>query len=234
MKAHLEKYLFVEAAHRNLRGGEKQRRLHGHSYQIEVLAEGTPDPSAGWIVDFAELKRLFRPIYDRLDHAYLNTVPGLEEDASLPALQRWIEDQLVPMPAWMKGARVSIIGACAYRPVVLPEDPLHGLPQRVYFTFEAAQSLPHLPETHQCRQIHGHSYRVEVGGADLGALERDLAAIYDLLDHTYLNEISGLETSTVEHLCDWIWKGLADGGHTLTVVGVQETNTSRCLYFGET
>jgi 6-pyruvoyltetrahydropterin/6-carboxytetrahydropterin synthase len=233
VKAHLEKYLFIEAAHRNPKGGEKQQRLHGHSYQLEVLAAGSPDPGIGWVVDFAELKRLVRPVYDEMDHACLNDLPGLEEDTTIRAIERWIEARLSPMPEWMEGVRLSIIGDCAYRPVILPADPLHALPERVRFTFEAAQSLPHLPETHQCRHIHGHSYRVEVGAADLGALERDLAGIYEILDHTFLNEVEGLATSTVEHLCEWLWTRLSDAGHGLTVVGVQETNTSRCLYFGE-
>ena len=30
------------------------------------------------------------------------------------------------------------------------------------FSFEAAHSLPHLPAGHKCRNLHGHSYVVEV------------------------------------------------------------------------
>ena len=30
------------------------------------------------------------------------------------------------------------------------------------FRFEAAHRLPNVPETHRCRRLHGHSYRVEV------------------------------------------------------------------------
>ena len=30
------------------------------------------------------------------------------------------------------------------------------------FTFEAAQTLPTLPEGHKCRMMHGHSFRVEI------------------------------------------------------------------------
>jgi 6-pyruvoyltetrahydropterin/6-carboxytetrahydropterin synthase len=28
------------------------------------------------------------------------------------------------------------------------------------FTFEAAHRLPNVPDTHRCRRLHGHSYRV--------------------------------------------------------------------------
>ena len=85
MKAYLEKIIYVEAAHRNPAGGPAQQRLHGHSYRIELLSEGEVDPGLGWIVDYRDLKRLFNPIEDRLDHAYLNEIPGLEEDVSLRA-----------------------------------------------------------------------------------------------------------------------------------------------------
>ena len=30
------------------------------------------------------------------------------------------------------------------------------------FTFEAAQTLPNVPEGHKCRRIHGHSFKIEV------------------------------------------------------------------------
>ncbi|TJW48024.1 MAG: 6-carboxytetrahydropterin synthase QueD, partial [Mesorhizobium sp.] len=30
------------------------------------------------------------------------------------------------------------------------------------FTFEAAHRLPHVPLTHRCHRMHGHSYRIEL------------------------------------------------------------------------
>ena len=33
-------------------------------------------------MDFAELKAAFRPVYDRLDHRYLNEIAGLENPTS--------------------------------------------------------------------------------------------------------------------------------------------------------
>ena len=30
------------------------------------------------------------------------------------------------------------------------------------FGFEAAQTLPHVPEGHKCGRMHGHSFRVEI------------------------------------------------------------------------
>jgi 6-pyruvoyltetrahydropterin/6-carboxytetrahydropterin synthase len=69
--------------------------LHGHSFRIEIHVEGTPDPETGWLMDFADIKAAFLPIYDQLDHHYLNDVPGLENPTS-ERLAQWIWQQLKP------------------------------------------------------------------------------------------------------------------------------------------
>ncbi|MBI3117820.1 MAG: 6-carboxytetrahydropterin synthase [Candidatus Hydrogenedentes bacterium] len=233
MRAHLVKVMYVEAAHRNPLGSAAQQRLHGHSYRIEVLASGAPDAQVGWVVDFAELKHLFAPLYARLDHACLNDLPGLEVDSTLPGLRRWIVERLQPVPVWLEGVRVSIVGDLRFAPRRLAEDPARGLPERIAYTFEAAQSLPHLPVDHHCRKIHGHSYRMEVGARNLDPLQTDLEALYQAFDHRYLNDVPGLEIATCEFICEWVWGWLQGRDHTPTVVLTQETETSQCLYFGE-
>ena len=35
-----------------------------------------------WVMDFAEVKAVFKPIYEELDHNYLNDIPGLENPTS--------------------------------------------------------------------------------------------------------------------------------------------------------
>ena len=69
----------VEAAHRlpNLPPEHKCSRLHGHSFRIVVHVQGDVDPVLGWVIDYAEIKAAFAPIFERLDHYYLNEVPGL-------------------------------------------------------------------------------------------------------------------------------------------------------------
>ena len=232
MKAHLAKALYVEAAHRNPAGGPRQQRLHGHSYQIELLAEGEVDPALGWVVDYADLKAVFHPLYRQLDHAYLNLLPGLEQDATLPALERWIMARLGAPPEWFAGVRVSILGDLEYRPVRLPEDSARQLPERIRFTFEAAQSLPQLPEGHPCRRVHGHSYIVEAGVAELDQLGPCLKTLYDELDHQFLNDVPGLSHATCERICQWIWRRMEQAGFQPTVIQVQETPSARCLIRG--
>jgi 6-pyruvoyltetrahydropterin/6-carboxytetrahydropterin synthase len=105
------------------------------------------------------------------------------------------------------------------------------------FRFEAAHSLPHLPETHQCHRLHGHSYEVIVGAsgpvinewvqdyADIAAVVRPLI---DSLDHRNLNDILPCAT-TAENLATWLWGRLAPGLPMLSRIEVRETPTSNVI-----
>ena len=86
-----------EAAHRLPRvpPDHKCSRLHGHSWRGAIYVQGPVDPHHGWIMDFAEIKQKFQPIYDLLDHHYLNDVPGLENPTS-EVVARWIWQRLKP------------------------------------------------------------------------------------------------------------------------------------------
>ncbi len=86
-----------EAAHRlpNVPAGHKCGRLHGHSFQVAIHISGPMDPHTGWVRDFADIKAIFKPIYDQLDHNYLNDLPGLENPTS-EVIARWIWHKLKP------------------------------------------------------------------------------------------------------------------------------------------
>lgn len=73
-----------EAAHYlpNVPAGHKCGRLHGHSFRVAIYITGSVDPRLGWIRDYGEIKEIFKPIYDRLDHNYLNEIEGLENPTS--------------------------------------------------------------------------------------------------------------------------------------------------------
>ena len=87
----------IEAAHRlpNLPESHKCYRLHGHSFRIEVHVTGEVDQNTGWIMDFADISAAFKPLFERLDHHYLNEIEGLENPTS-ENLARWIWRQLKP------------------------------------------------------------------------------------------------------------------------------------------
>jgi 6-pyruvoyltetrahydropterin/6-carboxytetrahydropterin synthase len=115
---------------------------------------------------------------------------------------------------------------------------------RKTFQFEAAHLLPGLPAGHKCRRLHGHSFQAEIAVAgecdprlgwliDYAELARAFQPLWDQLDHRYLNEVSGLENPTSEHLARWIWDRLKPGLPLLTEVVVAETCNARCIYRGD-
>lgn len=91
MRAEIVKTVTFEAAHRLPRvpEGHKCARLHGHSFQVELRVGGEVDSETGWVRDFADLKLAFQPLFDVLDHNYLNEIPGLENPTS-ENLAHWI------------------------------------------------------------------------------------------------------------------------------------------------
>lgn len=87
----------IEAAHRlpNVPEGHQCARLHGHSFRVEIHVSGPVDEHAGWVMDFADVKRAFAPLHAQLDHHYLNDVVGLDNPTS-ENLARWIWRGLKP------------------------------------------------------------------------------------------------------------------------------------------
>src|SRR5476649_1480225 len=80
MKMELRKSFQFEAAHLlpHLPKAHKCRRLHGHSFKVEIVVAGECDAKLGWLMDYAEISAAFKPIWEKLDHNYLNKIPGLE------------------------------------------------------------------------------------------------------------------------------------------------------------
>ena len=136
----IRKSFTIEAAHRlpNLPPEHKCRRLHGHSFNIEIAvggpidphngwinrsAHGEPiDPHNGWIIDYADIKAAFQPIYDQLDHNYLNDIRGLENPTS-ENLALWIWERLKPALHSLAAVivRETCTTTCEYRGPTLPD-----------------------------------------------------------------------------------------------------------------
>jgi len=114
----LFKSFSIEAAHflPNVPDDHKCRRLHGHSFQIEIHIRGPVDEQAGWVMDFSELKRAFKPLHERLDHRLLNDIEGLDNPTS-ENLARWIWRELqASLPALSKVVvRETCTSGCIYR-----------------------------------------------------------------------------------------------------------------------
>lgn len=79
--------------------GHPYRRMHGHSFEVEVMLAGTPDPTMQWIADFAEIEQALSTLRERLDHRVLNEIDGLSVP-TLETLAHWIFHELLPaLPA---------------------------------------------------------------------------------------------------------------------------------------
>ena len=93
----LRKTFHIEAAHRltKVPADHKCARLHGHSFAVEIAVEGPVGEDTGWVIDYADLKSAFKPLYEQLDHNYLNDLPGLENPTS-EQLAVWVWDRLKP------------------------------------------------------------------------------------------------------------------------------------------
>jgi 6-pyruvoyltetrahydropterin/6-carboxytetrahydropterin synthase len=87
----------IEAAHwlPNVPDGHKCARLHGHSFRIEIHVSGEPGETSGWVMDFADLRAAFQPLFNKLDHHCLNEVDGLDNPTS-ENLARWIWQRMKP------------------------------------------------------------------------------------------------------------------------------------------
>ena len=111
------------------------------------------------------------------------------------------------------------------------------------FQFEAAQTLPNAPENHKCRRMHGHSFKVEISVEgevdpapgwvyDHARISEAMKPLLQQLDHSYLNEIAGLENPTIENMAAWFWRKLEPLCPGLCEIVVHETRTARCVYRG--
>jgi len=110
-----------EAAHRlpNVPEGHRCGRLHGHSWKATLYVRGEVGGQSGWVMDFAEIRRIFEPFYRQLDHNYLNEVEGLENPTS-EVLARWIWQRLKPLLPGL--SRVVINETCTSGCIYAGED----------------------------------------------------------------------------------------------------------------
>jgi 6-pyruvoyltetrahydropterin/6-carboxytetrahydropterin synthase len=78
-----------DAAHYLGVGAAENRRLHGHSFYVEVTLRGEADSKTGVLRDFGEVDGALKEVRALLDHRLLNEVEGLERP-TLENLARFI------------------------------------------------------------------------------------------------------------------------------------------------
>ena len=120
MRVSLTKTINFEAAHwlPTFAEGHKCRRLHGHSFVVDVVVEGEVDPQKGYLVDFADIKAATEPVRLELDHYLLNDIEGLSNPTA-EMLAKWIYDRLAESLPLLSMVRVreTCTSAAEYRGV---------------------------------------------------------------------------------------------------------------------
>ncbi len=112
------------------------------------------------------------------------------------------------------------------------------------YYFDSAHFLPHVPENHKCRNMHGHTYKLIVfisGNAenkngwvmDFAVLKSTINPIIEIIDHKVLNDISGLENPTCENIARWLWVKIKEVIPELIRIELHETPTTGVIYSGE-
>lgn len=114
----ISKRFYIEAAHQlpNVPEGHKCRRLHGHSFRVKISVSGPVGEQTGWVLDFADISAAFKPLYEQLDHHFLNDIEGLENPTS-ENLARWIWQRLKPALPLLSEIKISetCTASCTYR-----------------------------------------------------------------------------------------------------------------------
>lgn len=110
-----------------------------------------------------------------------------------------------------------------------------------HFQIESARFLPHLPASHPCSHVHGHSFKIiltlvgeldpSIGWVrDYHEISEVMKPLLSLLDHKLLNDIEGLKNPTSELLAVWIYERAKKALPELSRVSIQETPTTECSY----
>lgn len=113
-----------DAAHYLGIGAEQNRRMHGHSFYVEVTLRGEPGAN-GTLRDFGEVKGALDAIREDLDHHLLNEVEGLGAP-TLENLARYIFKRAKASLSEVVRVRIrrpSYGQSCVYEEL---SSPLHG------------------------------------------------------------------------------------------------------------
>lgn len=107
-----------EAAHMLPRvpDGHRCKRLHGHSYKVEIAVAGPVDEETGWLIDFYDMDAAVTPLIDALDHRTLNDLPELD-NPTCERLCAWLWTRLVPRLPQLAAVTVweTVDARCSYR-----------------------------------------------------------------------------------------------------------------------
>jgi 6-pyruvoyltetrahydropterin/6-carboxytetrahydropterin synthase len=200
------------------------KAFHGHSFRVEIGAQGEPALMPGSGIESDQLRARLVAAVEPLDFALLNEVMDQPSDEGL---SQWMLERLgLRSVEWLN---------CWCGPAQgfawVAGQGHHWQRHRL----EAAHQLPHVPKGHKCGRMHGHGFEVILFCQPQvqATLESVWQPLHQQLHHACLNHIPGLENPTSENLCTWLWNSLSQRMEGITAVLVSETPTSGALYNGQ-
>ncbi|MFN0201035.1 MAG: 6-carboxytetrahydropterin synthase QueD [Bacteroidia bacterium] len=119
----ITKLFHFEAAHflPKMPEGHKCRRMHGHSFNIEIKIAGEPDAETGLLMDFGDVKAIVKPYVEMLDHWVINEVGEQNNDELLKNptsenIAKWFFLQLQDkLPMYSVIVHETCTSHCEYR-----------------------------------------------------------------------------------------------------------------------
>ena len=108
MRATLTKQFSFEAAHflPTFPQGHKCRRMHGHSFRVELVVSGVVPPELGYLIDYSVIVAAADPVIEELDHRVLNEIEGLSNPTA-ELLARWVYERVKPKLPLLTAVRVQ-------------------------------------------------------------------------------------------------------------------------------
>ncbi len=117
MIVHLSKSFRFEAAHwlPTFPDGHKCRRMHGHSFRVDIVVRGDVPEDDGYLIDYGEIGAAIEPIRPQPDHYVLNEIEGLENPTA-EQLARWVFERIAPAMPLLHCVRVheTCTSTCEY------------------------------------------------------------------------------------------------------------------------
>ena len=110
---------FFDAAHTLKREVEADSslRIHGHTYNVEVMLSGQPDPLTGMVMDLGLVREAIAQLSIKLDHHMLDDIEGLGP-ATLENLCTFVWRELATSVAGISAVRIwreSVGDSCTLR-----------------------------------------------------------------------------------------------------------------------
>ena len=79
----------------------QDKEIYGFGYKTKLFIKNSLDEEKGWVMDFGDIKAIFKPIFNKMDHHYINEIKGLDKP-SIFDITKWMRMLLKDYPQLSK------------------------------------------------------------------------------------------------------------------------------------